>query len=131
MSLQVISFNMTINGKVSDGWESILHIGHANMERSPGFWLHPKSCRLHVRLSDVVSNNSGYDPNMQLEIGKEYAIKLQAIDGNVSLFVDGAMQTFKSNVLHVTRYKNPVFVADPWHTAANVVVSDLNIYAPK
>merc|ERR1719325_109984 len=119
----VISFGMTINGKVSDGWESILHIGHENMERSPGFWLHPKSCKLHVRLSDTASNNTGYDPNMELQIGREYAIKLQAIDGAVSLFVDGQMQTFKANVLHVTRYKAPVFVADPWHTAANVAIS--------
>ena len=122
---------MTIHGKVSDGWESILHVGHENMERSPGFWLHPKSCKLHVRLSDTVSNNTGYDPNMELQIGREYAVKLQAIDGNVSLFVDGNLQTFKANVLHRTRYKNPVFVADPWHTAANVTVSNLKIYAPQ
>eukprot|EP01083_Nonionella_stella_P039071 106237_1 len=63
----VISFGMQINGKTCDDWESILHIGNENMERSPGIWLHPKSYRLHVRLSDVNDKNSGYDPNMVLE----------------------------------------------------------------
>merc|ERR1712154_491337 len=102
----VVSFDLAVHGKNSEGWESILHVGHANMERSPGFWLHPKSCRLHVRLSDTQSNN-------------------------VSFFVDDKLQTFRANVWHITRFKNTVFVADPWHVAANATVSDLKIYPPK
>jgi len=125
----VVSFGLTVHGKNSEGWESILHVGHQDMERSPGFWLHPKSCKLHVRLSDTVSNNSGYDPSRELEIGREYQVKLQAVDNSVSLFIDGKLQTFKSDVFHVTRFKSTVFVADPWHSAANATVSNLKIYA--
>jgi len=127
----VVSFDLTVHGKNSEGWESILHVGHANMERSPGFWLHPKSCRLHVRLSDTASNNSGYDPTLELEMGRRYRIRLQAKNNDVSFFVDGKLQTFRANVWHATRFKNTVFVADPWHVAANATVSDLKIYAPK
>jgi len=127
----VVSFDLTVHGKNSDGWESILHVGHENMHRSPGFWLHPKSCRLHVRLSDTTSNNSGYDPSLELEVGRRYHIRLQAKDNDVSFFIDGKLQTFRADVWHVTRFKNTVFVADPWHVAANATVSDLKIYAPK
>ena len=127
----MVSFGLTVHGKRSEAWESIVHVGHENMQRSPGFWLHPKSCRLHVRLSDTTSNNSGYDPSMELELGRLYRIKLQALHNDVSLFVDGKLQTFRANVFHVTRYKNTVFVADPWHVAANATVTDLKIYAPQ
>jgi len=127
----VVCFDLMVHGKNSEGWESILHVGHENMQRSPGFWLHPKSCRLHVRLSDTTSNNSGYDPTMELEVGRSYRIRLQAKDNDVSFFIDGKLQTFRANVWHVTRFKNTVFVADPWHVAANATVSNLKIYAPK
>ena len=120
-----------MHGKNCDGWESVLHVGAQNMERSPGFWLHPKSMKLHVRLSDTSSNNTGYDPNMELEKGKFYQIKLQSVDNEVTLFINDKVQQFSSNVYHVCRYKAPVFVSDPWHTAANVTISDLKIFSPK
>merc|ERR1712228_1085721 len=127
----VISFGMVVHGKNCNEWESVLHIGCQNMERSPGFWLHPKSMKLHVRLSDTSSNNTGYDPNMELEKGKFYEIKLQCVDNEVTLFIDGKVQQFSSNVYHIARYKVPVFVSDPWYTAANVTISNLKIFAPK
>ena len=122
---------MEVHGKVCDTWESILHIGNENMQRSPGFWLHPKSYKLHVRLSDTMSNNTGYDPNIELEKGGLYRIKFQSVDGNVSLFIDDKLQQFAANVNHVARYKCPVFVSDPWYQAANVTITDLKIYNPK
>jgi len=127
----VISFGMVVHGKVCDEWENILHVGHENNQRSPGIWLYPKSYRLHVRLSDTTDWNSGYDPNVELEKGVLYKIKLQCIDNQVSLFINDKLDKFASNVLHVTRYQCPVFVSDPWYTAANVTISDLKIFAPK
>eukprot|EP00483_Globobulimina_turgida_P005120 UN05130 len=126
----VVSFGMQVHGKNCDGWESILHVGHENMERSPGFWLHPKSYKLHVRLSDTNNKNTGYDPNMVLEKDTFYQIKLQCINNQVSLFINDTMQQFSAGIYHVTRYKCPVFVSDPWHSAANVTITDLEIFAP-
>eukprot|EP01083_Nonionella_stella_P170591 580883_1 len=127
----VISFGMVINGKNCNEWESILHIGHENMQRSPGFWLHPKSYQLHVRLSDTQSNNTGYDPNVELEKGVLYQIRLQCVNNEVSLFVNDKLKKFSTDVYHVTGYKCPVFVSDPWYTAANVTITDLKVYSPQ
>ena len=67
---------MEINGKVGNNWENVLHIGNNDQERSPGFWLHPNSYKLHVRLSDKSNWNAGYDPNASLQKGNWYKIKL-------------------------------------------------------
>lgn len=120
-----------MHGKNCNEWENILHVGSQNMERSPGIWLHPKSMKLHVRLSDTSSNNTGYDPNMELQKGKFYKIKLQSIDSEVRLVINGKVQRLSTDVYHVARYKCPVFVSDPWHTAANATITDLKIFAPK
>jgi len=127
----VVSFGMVVHGKNCNEWESILHVGAENKERSPGIWLHPKSMKLHVRLSDTANWNTGYDPNMELEKGKLYKIKLQCVDNDVSLSINGKVHRFSSNVYHIARYKAPVFVSDPWHAAANVTISDLKIFSPK
>ena len=101
------------------------------MRRSPAIWLHPNSYKLHVRLSDCINNNTGYDPpNFVTEAGKTYDIKFQAIDGIVSLFIDGKLLSTKGSVAHRTRFQAPCFVGDPWYDAANATVQDLKIYIP-
>lgn len=127
----VVEFAMQVHGKACSEWESILHIGNANMQRSPGFWLHPKSYKLHVRLSDTKSDNTGYDPNMELEKGGIYHIKFECVNNNVKLFINDQLQQFAANVHHIARYKCPVFVGDPWYTSADVTISELKIYNPK
>ena len=122
---------MEVHGKICDSWESILHIGNENVQRSPGFWLYPQSYKLHVQLSDTMNSNTGYDPNMELEKGGIYRIRFQCIDNAVSLFINDKLQQYAANVYHIARYKCPVFVGDPWYQAANVTVTDLKIYAPK
>eukprot|EP00483_Globobulimina_turgida_P003573 UN03579 len=126
----VIEFTMIVHGKTGDSWESILHIGHENMERAPGIWFHPKSFKLHVRLSDVYDKNTGYDPNIALEQNGIYKMKFQCVDNTVSLFIDDKMHSSAGEVIHRTMFLAPVWCGDPWHDAANVTIQALNIYAP-
>merc|ERR1712228_963769 len=127
----IVEFELTVHGKTGTSWESILHVGHLDMERSPGIWFHPKSLKLHVRLSDVYDKNKGYDPAMELEKNTKYNLKLQCIDSMVSLFINGKMKSSAGDIVHLTRFLAPIWCGDPWYNAANATVRNLRIYAPK
>ena len=111
-------------------WESILHVGSENAHRSPGIWFHPNSYKLHVRLSDVYDKNKGYDPNQELQKGKQYRIRLECMDSTVSLYIDGKRKSSAGDVVHLTRFLAPVWCGDPWYDAANATVNNLKICEP-
>ena len=126
-----IEFGMLIHGKTGNNWENIFHIGNENKERSPAMWLHPKSYKLHVRLSDSNNWNTGYDPNKMLEPDKDYKIKFSCVNGKVELFINGELKQSCDDVVHIARYRAPVWIGDPWHDAANVTIKDFKVYCPQ
>jgi len=126
----VVEFDFVINTK-TDSWSSILHIGESREQPSPGFLIYPNEMKLHVRMSDANSNQA-YDPPIQLEFHTTYRVKLECIGGTRKLFFDGQKIFIQSrNQEHLTRVNAPIWISDPWHDAADAVVSNLEIYVPK
>lgn len=124
-----IEFDLTVYGHVSD-WGSILHVGIIDNDRLPGIWLHPGTNMLHFRMSDLDDYNQGYDPTMPLVLNRKYRIKFQIVDNVAKLFIDNVLVSSKQNVVHLTRYRAPIWIGDPWYNPANVKIGNLKIRQP-
>jgi len=123
----IVSFSLVIHGKTCDSWESILMIGNNDAERSPGFWLYPKSNRLHVRLSDINDYNTGYDPSIELKKNTKYNIKFECINKTIKLHINGKLKVLNDDVIHLTRFRAPIWCGNKKWMPANATVADLKI----
>jgi len=108
-------------------WRSIIHIGSVNEERMPGISMIPNQQKLHVRFCDNVDWNQGYDPDMEISLNQNYKIKLECINTEMTLYVNGSRKTWRSNVIHKTAYQAPIYVGNPWFNAANAAIFNLTI----
>ena len=57
-------------------------------------------------------------------------IKFQIIKCEAKLFIDNGLVSSKSNIIHATRYRAPIFIGDPWYPAANAKIANLKISNP-
>ena len=121
-----VVFDLVVHG-IRQGWHNIIHIGDSDGQRSPGFWLYPGDTKLHARMSDTQSANQGYDPAEKLQIGTLYRVKLEGVNGTISLYLNGIRKTTRT-AQHIQRNNAQVWAGDPWYGAANVTVSNLAIY---
>ena len=95
-----------------------------------GLWIYPSKAKLHFRFSDTDNSNQGYDPQMNLVVNQKYHIRFVLLNNKAELFIDDVLVSSKSNVIHTTRYRAPIFVGDPWYDAANVKIGNLKIRQP-
>ncbi|KAJ2991294.1 hypothetical protein HDV02_003864 [Globomyces sp. JEL0801] len=129
-----ITFDLVINGVVPS-WGSILHItqdGNNDKvgDRIPGIWLYPGDTKLLVSQDSFTSRNQFGTPGVSLDIGKLYMIRVEIVDQTVTVFVNSNVYYQRTISGDRPNGYAKVFVADPWHTPANAIISNV-YYSPQ
>lgn len=126
-----VSFHLNVTGIVSD-WGSILHVGNADTQRWPGFWLTPGNTGLHSRMSTSTDWNNGFTNTSALPVGQDVWTHVVMVDtgANLSLFLNGSLiETINGNGTPYTSESTMnVYAGDPWWAAAIGNIDDIRIY---
>ena len=61
-------------GTNSGNWNSMLHKGNGDGERTPAFWRYPGQNGIHARISTTGSANDGIDKSGNLDDGEWHYI---------------------------------------------------------
>lgn len=125
-----VSFWLKLNS-VQSGWNSILHIGNANDQRYPGFWMYPGTDRLHYRIGSNGSWNTGVDPSTAVVLDEWLKVSTVWDGGNGSVYFNDTLVASTSLNLSWSASATGswnVFAGDPWYSAVDGVLDDIRIY---
>lgn len=120
-----ISFDIILKGTVSN-WGNIMHVTQGenwgwNGERSPGIWFWPNEAAIHVIYG---KDNSGISKTDPIPLNKKVNFNLKVAGGQVTLVLNGKTYS-QAATARATGPGFMVYMADPWHQAANATILDL------
>jgi len=132
-------------------WNSVLHYGHSNGERSPGVWMYPSNRpRMHFRIGQSNSGNWGCDPSTAIGSNKQHWYFVAMVVGKkdekctgdschakATIYYDGKKVHECTSTGYTMVYNeaqtglNPtrlLYTADPWYPSARQQMKDLTHY---
>ena len=120
-----LSFDIILKGAVSN-WGNIIHVTQGenwgwNGERSPGIWFWPNETAMHIVYG---KDNSGITKTDPIPLNKKVNFNLTVAGGQVTLVLNGKTYS-QAATARATGNGFKVYMADPWHQAANATILDL------
>lgn len=110
-------------------WGNIFHKGQDNHFRNPAVWIYPWDMKFHVR-SGIRTNpwwdnggNNGCDTEFRANIGEWTHFALIHDNQGLRTFFNG-FPSCRDNYGAPVANSGPLWMADPWHSAANALVAD-------
>ena len=125
-----LSFEIVLAGTVG-GWGSIVHFTNDGNccnfgNRSPGIWFWPGTTQLFVRIGDSTDGNWGIETTCALLLNTRTNVTLECKGADVKLTVGTTIDTAKQPTRRFSGGVLNVYAGDPWHTAANAAVYNLD-----
>ena len=130
-----VTFRIIPRGKRS-GWTSLFSfgVGSRNYPRLPGVWFHSWTSKLHIRTSSSRYINDGYDPNVQLPIGRVTTVSIKVASNTLAIGMSGGVNGYWSRYIGPTSLHwgntGTVYFGSPHYHPANVQIKDL-VYAER
>jgi hypothetical protein len=109
-------------------WSSVLHKGKHDKERGPGIFFHPRSTRLHVRVSTERSWNEGCDAIATLALKKWSHVFVQFRPHVAEVYVNGKLNNRCKLGRRIKPNGGPLYASSPWHQPAFATIRDVRLY---
>lgn len=109
-------------------WSSILHKGKSDRERGPAVFFHPRSSRLHVRVSTERSWNEGCDSKISLALKEWSHVFVQFRPHLAEVYVNGKLNNQCKLGRRIKLNGGPLFAGNPWHQPAAAAIRDVRLY---
>jgi len=128
----ILSFDITLRS-IQGPWTNIIHFTTTGNnccsigDRCPAIWFYPGGSQFHIRIGDMIDGNWGID-TQPIPLNQKVSFKLICQGSSVSVTANG-------QVINATQPRArpsgraTVWLADPWHPAANALVENL-CYVP-
>ena len=111
-----------ITGNYFGDWQNIIHLGADNGVRQPGIWFYANTFNFHIKI-----NGEGNELNQasNLQLGDVVDLKVicyyEGTSQKHSVFVNEELIfTDHSSLILTTETVLPVYLSDPWYSAANI-----------
>ena len=114
--------------KLFPRWSSILHKGNHDKERGPAVFFHPRSTRLHVRVSTERFWNEGCDAKASLPMRKWSHVFFQFHPGVAEVYVNGRLNSRCKIGKRIKLNRGPLYAGDPWYQPAAAAIRGVRLF---
>ena len=125
------SLKFTIEPKgVVSSWGSIIHFSTGGNcceygKRVPGIWFSPGSTKVLVSIGD--NSRINHQSIKNLAINKKHDIEVRVLGSVCTVYLNRVVAAKKTIGSRSQLDKVDVYIGDPWHKAANAVISDISL----
>ncbi|MEM1109692.1 MAG: LamG-like jellyroll fold domain-containing protein [Planctomycetota bacterium] len=123
-----VSFWVYLGADSTSAYQSVIHKGNANYERTFAIWLLPGSSRLHFRISTTTSSNHGSDSVAALAVDDWTHVAYVKSGQQLRLYLNGVLDRAVDFTGDVVSNDGPIYINDPWYPGFEGRMDDLRIY---